>query len=477
MEQKKTGMERVQNGNGTEKNRNGTDTERVRNRKKREQNRERTETEQKKQEKNGNGTEKNRNGTDTERVRNRKKREQNRERTETEQKKQEKNGNGTEKNRNGTDTERVRNRKKREQNRERTETEQKKQEKNRNGTETEQKKTGTEQTKNGNGIEKTGTIGMRSMKPPKSNISSERRRLVEELHAPARRSFQRRHVIVRGYDDLWQADIVEMIPYSRFNKGYHYILTVIDVLSKHAWAIPLKSKGGSDTADAIVEIIRESARCPKNLQTDKGKEFYNADVQKILKKHDINHYSTYSVMKASVVERFNRTLKNDMWKKFTLNGNYKWIDLLPDLVSNYNSRKHRTIGMRPVDVTPAVAERLLNTVYSSIKIAGRAKFKVGDSVRVSKFKTVFEKGYTPNWTTEVFKIIKVQHTNPVTYLLEDYRGTSIVGAFYEHELHRATHPDVYLVEKVLRRKGDKVYVKWLGFDGSHNSWIHKDNVI
>ncbi|XP_036147594.1 uncharacterized protein LOC118647233 [Monomorium pharaonis] len=166
-----------------------------------------------------------------------------------------------------------------------------------------------------------------------------------------------------------------------------------------------------------------------------------------------------------------------MWKKFTLNDNYKWIDLLPDLVSNYNSRKHRTIGMRPVDVTPAVAERLLNTVYSSIKIAGRAKFKVGDSVHVNKFKTVFEKGYTPNWTTEVFKIIKVQHTNPVTYLLEDYRGTSIVEAFYEHELHRATHPNVYLVEKVLRRKGDKVYVKWLGFDDSHNSWIYKDNVI
>ncbi|XP_036148480.1 uncharacterized protein LOC118647535 [Monomorium pharaonis] len=199
--------------------------------------------------------------------------------------------------------------------------------------------------------------------------------------------------------------------------------------------------------------------------------------QKILKKHDINHYSSYSVMKASVVEQFNRTLKNDMWKMFTLNGNYKWIDLLPELVSNYNTRKHQTIGMRPIDVTPAVAERLLDTVYSSIKIAGPAKFKVGDSVRVSKFKTVFEKSYTPNWTTEVFKIIKVQRTNPVTYLLEDYRGTSIAGAFYEHELRRATHPDVFLVEKVLRRKGDKVYVKWLGFDGSHNSWIHKDNVI
>jgi len=307
------------------------------------------------------------------------------------------------------------------------------------------------------------------------NVSAEKRRLVEELHAPARKNFSRRRVIVRGYDDLWQADIVEMHPYSRFNKVYHYILTVIDVLSKYA--LPFKSKSGSETANAITEIIRKSGRQSKNLQTDMGKEFYNADVQQFVNKHGINYYSTYSVIKASVVERFNCTLKNDMWKMFTLNGNYKWIDLLPRLVSNYNARKHRTIGMRPVDVSPAVAERLLAMVYSAIKIAGPAKFKVGDLVRVSKYKTVFEKSYTPNWTTEVFKFVKVQRTNPVTYLLEDYRGKSIAGAFYEYELHRATHPDVYLVEKVLHRRGNEVYVKWLGFDGSHNSWIYKDNVL
>jgi len=114
-------------------------------------------------------------------------------------------------------------------------------------------------------------------------------------------------------------------------------------------------------------------------------------VTKLLKKYNINHYFIYSVMKASVVERFNRMLKNDMWKMFTLNGNYKWFDLLPYLVSNYNARKHRTIGMRPVDVIPAIVEKLLATVYSAIKIASPAKFKVGDSVHVSKYKTVFEK--------------------------------------------------------------------------------------
>ncbi|XP_020297547.1 uncharacterized protein LOC109862061 [Pseudomyrmex gracilis] len=274
-----------------------------------------------------------------------------------------------------------------------------------------------------------------------NHVTIKKQHLVEELHAPARRNFPRRRVIVREYDDLWQADVVEMRPYSRFNKGYHYILTVIDVLSKYAWAIPLKN------------------------------------VQALIKKHSINHYSTYSVMKASIVERFNRTLKNDMWKQFTLNGTYKWIDILPRLLVEYNARKHRTIDMRPIDVTPAIADKLLTTVYSNVKIAGPARFKVGDPVRISKFKTLFDKGYTPNWTTEVFKIGKIQTTYSVTYLLEDSRGQSVAGGFYKHELHRVANPDVYLVEKVLRKKDDKVYVKWLGLDKSYNSWIDKTNVL
>ncbi|XP_020296359.1 uncharacterized protein LOC109861215 [Pseudomyrmex gracilis] len=274
-----------------------------------------------------------------------------------------------------------------------------------------------------------------------NHATVEKQRLVEELHAPARRNFPRRRVIVRKYDDLWQADVVEMRPYSRLNRGYHYILTVIDVLSKYAWAIPLK-----------------------NLQT-------------LINKHSINHYSTYSVMKALIVERFNRTLKNDMWKQFTLNGSYKWIDILPRLLMEYNARKHRTIGMRPIDVTPAIADKLLTTVYSNVKVAGPARFKVGDPVRVSKFKTLFDKVYTPNWTTEVFNISKIQTTYPVTYLLEDSRRQFVAEGFYEHELHRVANPEVYLVEKVLRKKGDKVYVKWLGLDKSHNSWINKTNVL
>ncbi|XP_066602429.1 uncharacterized protein [Prorops nasuta] len=104
-----------------------------------------------------------------------------------------------------------------------------------------------------------------------------------------------------------------------------------------------------------------------------------------------------------------------MWKRFTLNGNYKWRGILQRLVEDYNARKYRTIGMRPVDVTPDHANILLATVYNNIKIAGRAKFK----------------GNKPNWTTEIFEIIKVQKSNLVTYLLRHSSGTDIYGGFYE----------------------------------------------
>jgi len=133
--------------------------------------------------------------------------------------------------------------------------------------------------------------------------------------------------------------------------------------------------------------------------------------------------------------------------------------------------------MRPVGVSPAVADKLLNTMYSNVRIAASARFKVGDSVRVSKYKTIFEKGFMPNWTTEVFKIVEVQKTNPATFILKDSRGNPVAGGLYEYELQRVANPDVYLMEKIIRKNGDNVYIKWLEMDKSYNSWIHKNNVL
>ena len=150
-------------------------------------------------------------------------------------------------------------------------------------------------------------------------MNEERKRLTDELHVPTRRNFPRRRVIIRGYDDLWQADLVEMRYYA--GAGYNYILTVIDALSKYAWAIPLKTKSVKEVT-AVMATIMKQGRYPKNLQTDKGKEFYSSDLRLLMKKRGINHYSTYSTLKASIIERWNRTLKTEMWKQFTYNGNF-----------------------------------------------------------------------------------------------------------------------------------------------------------
>ena len=167
-----------------------------------------------------------------------------------------------------------------------------------------------------------------------------------------------------------------------------------------------------------------------------------------------------------------------MWREFSMQGNDKWLDLLPKLVHKYNHTTHSTISMKPADVTMEHEKMLLRTVFRSrMPPVKKPKFKEGDHVRISKYRSAFAKGYTPNWGTEVFKIVKVQNTVPRTYLLQDYKGDSIQGGFYQQELQKVNLPNAYLVEKVLRRKGDKCYVKWLGFDNRHNSWINKDNVI
>lgn len=304
----------------------------------------------------------------------------------------------------------------------------------------------------------------------------EKRKVVNELHTQARKNFKRRRVITKGIDDLWQADLVEMGNYSKANKGYRFMLTVIDTFSKYAWGEALKSKNASDVYRAF-ETILKAGRIPKNLQTDDGKEFFNKEFSKLMRKYSINHYSTYSVLKASIVERFNRTLKGMMWKEFSYNGNYQWINVYKDLIKQYNRRPHRTIHMAPVQVNSTNEKALLKSAYNHIKIFKKPNLRVGTYVRISKYKHQFEKGYTPNWTTEIFKIKSIRITNPTTYLLEDYEGNPIQGCFYREELLPTKYSNIYLIERIIKSKGDKVYVKWLGFSNQHNSWIDKKYIL
>ncbi|XP_046751339.1 uncharacterized protein LOC124414440 [Diprion similis] len=221
------------------------------------------------------------------------------------------------------------------------------------------------------------------------------------------------------------------------------------------WAVPIKSKSGDDVTKAMESVLTQG-RVPKKLHVDRGTEFYNSKFESLMSRYEIKLYSTYSNLKASICEQFNRTLKSKMWKRFSMQGSYKWLDILSDLVSAYNNTKHRTIRLKQSDVIIA-NERLV-------------------LLRISKFKNVFEEGYTPNWTTEIFTIIQVENTNPVTYKLKDYQGQPIAGGFYEQGLLKVEYPDIYLVEKVLQKRGKKLYVKWLGFDNTHNSWINESDM-
>jgi hypothetical protein len=302
--------------------------------------------------------------------------------------------------------------------------------------------------------------------------------LAKELHRPVRRNFPTRRVELKGVDDLYQADLVEMIPYSKVNNGYKYIMTVINCFTKFAHAVPLKTKSAQDVAIALEPILKQNKM--KHFQTDQGTEWFNSKVGLLMKKYNINHYNSYSEKKASIVERFNRTLKEKMWTMFTAQGSYKWLTLLPKLVVKYNNTKHRTIGMKPKDVNRKNATLVMQNINKATfrqKNIRAPKFKINDSVRISRYKTTFRKGYLPNWTNEIFTIHTINPSRPPTYLLKDIKGEVVKGSFYEHELMKTKHATVYLVEKVLRRKGDKVYVKWAGFDSTHNSWIDKKDIL
>lgn len=268
--------------------------------------------------------------------------------------------------------------------------------------------------------------------------------LVNELHRYAKRKFKRRRIIIKGLDETWQADLIDLSAHYRKNKGFKYILIVIDNFSKYTWGESLKKKSAEEVSDKFEKILKSSKRKPKNLQTDDGKEFFNKKFQNIMTMYKINHYKTYSSIKAAIAERVIRTIKEKIYKSFSLYGNYNWIDKLQDIIKNYNDTKHRTIKMKPKDVKKDSEQHLLDTVYSNMNMMGEHKYNIGDIVRISKYKHVFEKGYLPNWTTELFEIVKVCVTNPVVYLLKDMQGQPIQGCFYEDELQKTSQPNVYI---------------------------------
>lgn len=305
------------------------------------------------------------------------------------------------------------------------------------------------------------------------------------LHKPVKKKFLRNQIIVYGIDDTWQADLIDLQSLSKENQGFKYLLTVIDVFSKFAWVRPLLNKNNAALISAFESIFKKSLRKPKRLHTDDGKEFTGSSFQKFLQLNEILFFSLHSEMKASVVERFNRTLKEKMWRYFTWKHKYVYYDVLEEFVDAYNNSFHRSIKMRPIDVKKTNQDNVFlnlygikNKIYSPNKTNEiKVKFKIGEEVRLSKSKYHFEKGFTPNWTQEIFKISKIILKDNPVYKVEDFSGEEIKGVFYSQELQKVTNKDqIYKIEKIIKsrktKSGEKeFFVKWLGYPPSYNSWV------
>ena len=258
---------------------------------------------------------------------------------------------------------------------------------------------------------------------------------------------------------------------NKFNKGIKYLLCVIDLFSRYSWVIPLKNKKGDSFLEGFQSILQNSNRKHNKKWVDHGSEFYNNKFKKFLKENDIEVYSTHNEGKSVVAERFIKTLKNKIYKHTTIISKNVYFDVLDDIVKDYNNTIHSSIKMKPKDVKD-------NTFVENIEKINEKdpEFKIGDHVRISKYKNIFSKGYTPNWSEEILIINEIQKTVPWTYLINDLNGKEIKGSFYKKELQKTDQKE-FRIEKVIKKKGNKLYVKWKGYDNSFNSWINKKDII
>lgn len=302
------------------------------------------------------------------------------------------------------------------------------------------------------------------------------------LHKPVNRRFERRKIIVSGFGQQLQMDLIDVRSMKNENDGNSFILTAIDVFSKKAWAIPIKSKSGKDMSIAIASILEDAPT--KYCQTDRGLEFLNRSVQDVFERYGVRHFSTHDdTTKAAIVERFNRTLQGLIYRWFTKTGTRKYIDVIQSIVDGYNDRYHRSIGMAPnrvnFDNQEGVWQKLYNYRTKPEKRSDE-KLAVGDYVRISKVRMTFERGYTPNWSYEIFRVRKRLDTSPITYALRDLNGEDVEGGFYQSELQKVAKPQKFKVEKVLAEKkiGKKRYllIKWLGYSDKFNQWVHDKEV-
>ena len=309
------------------------------------------------------------------------------------------------------------------------------------------------------------------------------------IHKDLNRHFPRLKVIVTGMHDQYDADLADMQKLSRRNDGVRFLLFVIDVFTRFLWVEPLKDKSDSSVVEGFEKIFQRGPK-PRRLRTDKGAEFMGNISQNFFEQQGIEQWAAHNdEIKANFAERVIRTLKKTMWTYMKRNKNYRYVDVLQDMVHSYNNTKHKSIGMKPSAVTRGdVEKRLWWHLYKpskpyikpKIRQPPRYIFKKGDHVRISYKAKTFQKGHDEKWSREIFVVRQPFIRLGIRkYRLEDIEGEDIKGTFYESELQKVKYSDdrEFEIEAVVRQQGRESLVKWKGWPKKFNSWIPTRDVV
>lgn len=316
-------------------------------------------------------------------------------------------------------------------------------------------------------------------------------KLANELLTQKKKIFPRRRVYAGKVDQIWALDLADVAKYKKQNRNCTFILVIIDIFSKKAWCRALKNKTGAETLAAFKDVVKSAKTTPQYLWGDKGGEFYNNAMKQYLNANNITLYSTYNDPKSCIAERFIRTLRLRIERCFILNNSTSWFYELPSLIDEYNSTKHRSIGMTPEEARlprnfNIVYKRLYGHPIKSLEKIPENKllptFLPDMAVRIDLRKKVFEKSSTANFSEEIYIVDKILNTQPITYKIKDQLGEVLNGSFYPEQLLK-TDQTIYRIDKVIRRRVDKasgkkqMLIRWKGYSPDFDSWEDCDTVL
>lgn len=314
------------------------------------------------------------------------------------------------------------------------------------------------------------------------------------LHKRVINKFKRNPILVQRINEQWEADLTEMNDYniSRKNQGYKYLLMVIDCFSKYLYVYPLKNKSQISVLNAFKKLFKVNK--PEKLRTDKGLEFNNTSFKNYLKSNNVRYFtSNDSKIKCAIVERVNQTIKNKLMRIITHNQNKEYISKLPDVVATYNNTFHRTIKMKPNEVSMENSKKVFENIYGvknfkelffakNSDFLKKAQLKKYDKVRIKyNLKPSIHKSHLPLWSDRVYSVDKI-NDKPINknYKLNT-EEEKIKQSFYPQEVQKIDPNVAYRIEKVLKkrqRKGEEeLLVKFFGYPSTYNKWIRKDQVI